>query len=345
VVVVDESDGRGASWAAAGLLAPVTEAHFGEEELLKLNLRSAESYPAFVEALQEDGGIDPGFRRCGTLVVARDRDDAEVLDELSSYQQRLGLEVIRLHSKECRELEPGLTPSIRGGIFVDGDHQIDNRALLNGLRNACVEKGVGLLHDQIESITKVGEPFVCTTVSGDQMSAGVVVIAAGHGSTSIEGIAEVAPPVRPVKGQLLHLSGPDVLATHNVRGLDVYIVPRSDGRVVVGATMEELGTDDIPSAEAVYTLLRDAFEILPSVLDLRFVEIAVGHRPATPDNAPAIGESGIDGLLFATGHFRNGVLLAPVTAEAIAQQIETGSVPEWMLPFSPLRFLPVQEAV
>jgi glycine oxidase len=344
-VVVDESNGRGASWAAAGLLAPVTEAHFGEEELLKLNLRSAELYPSFVEALQEDGGIDPGFRKCGTLVVARDRDDAEVLDDLSAFQQRLGLEVTRLRSKECRELEPGLIPSVRGGILVDGDHQIDNRALLDGLRSACVAKGVKLRHDRVQSITKVGESSVCTTVAGDRMTAGVVVIAAGHGSTSIEGVAEVAPPVRPIKGQLLHLSGPQVLAAHNVRGLDVYIVPRSDGRVVVGATMEERGTDDTPSAEAAYTLLRDAFEILPSVLDLRFVEIAVGHRPATPDNAPAIGESGIDGLLFATGHFRNGVLLAPITAEAVFQHIETGSAPEWMVPFSPMRFLPVHEAV
>lgn len=345
MVVVDDSNGRGASWAAAGLLAPVTEAHFGEEELLRLNLRSSESYPAFVESLQEDGGIDPGFRRCGTLVVARDRDDAEVLEELRAYQQRLGLQVTRLRSKECRELEPGLTPSVRGGILVDGDHQIDNRALLEGLRAACSKRGVSFLRGAVHSVTDSGGSLVCNTNTGDRISSANVVIAAGYGSAAIEGIGDVAPPVRPVKGQLLHLSGPHVLATHNVRGLDVYIVPRADGRVVVGATMEERGTDDTPSAEAAYTLLRDAFEILPSVLDLRFVEIAVGHRPATPDNAPAIGESGIDGLLFATGHFRNGVLLAPITAEAIAQQIETGSAPEWMAPFSPMRFLPVQETV
>jgi glycine oxidase len=326
------------------LLAPVTEAHFGEEELLKLNLRSAEAYPAFADALQGDGGVDAGFQRCGTLVVARDRDDGEVLDELFAYQQRLQLDVTRLRSKECRELEPGLAPGVRGGILVSGDHQVDNRALLDALRSACKEKGVSLLHDRIQSIEKVGESFVCATAAGDRVTAGVVVIAAGHGSASIEGIADVAPPVRPVKGQLLHLAGPTVAATRNIRGLDVYIVPRSDGRVVVGGTMEERGDDDA-TAEAVYTLLRDAFEIFPGVLDLRFVEIAVGRRPATPDNAPVIGGSEIDGLLFATGHFRNGVLLAPVTADAIAHQIETGSAPEWIVPFSPMRFLPMREAV
>jgi glycine oxidase len=343
--VVDESDGRGASWAAAGLLAPVTEAHFGEEELLKLNLRSAQAYPAFVEALQEDGGLDPGFRPCGTVVVARDRDDAEVLDELVAYQKRLHLDVTRLRSKECRELEPGLAPSVRGGVLVTGDHQVDNRSLLDALQSACAKKGVKLLHDRIQSVTKTGDSLVCTTAAGDQVASATVVIAAGHESASIEGIVDVAPPVRPVKGQLLHLAGTGVLASRNVRGLDVYIVPRSDGRVVVGATMEERGDDDAATAEAAYTLLRDAFEILPGILDLRFVEIAVGHRPATPDNAPAIGESGTAGVLFATGHFRNGVLLAPVTAEALAQQIETGSAPDWIASFSPMRFQPLREAV
>jgi glycine oxidase len=343
VVVADESDGRGASWAAAGLLAPVTEAHFGEEELLSLNLRSAQAYPGFVEELEEETAIDPGFRPNGTLVVARDRDDIEVIDELFAYQQQLHLEVTRLGSKECRELEPSLAPSVRGGILVTGDHQVDNRSLLAALRSACSNRGAELRRQKIHSVTKAGDSFVCTTESGEQIAADTVVIAAGHASASIEGVP--ALPLRPVKGQLLHLIGESQPTTLNIRGLDVYIVPRSDGRVVVGGTMEERGTNDAATAEAAYTLLRDAFEIFPGVLDLRFVEIAVGHRPATPDNAPAIGESDIEGLLFATGHFRNGVLLAPVTADAIAQQIETGSAPKWITPFSPLRFLPLREVV
>jgi glycine oxidase len=231
---------------------------------------------------------------------------------------------------------------VRGGILVAGDHQLDNRSLLLALRSACSKRGVELRRDRIDSVAKSGDSFICTTGAGYQIEAGTVVIAAGHASASIEGIP--ALPLRPVKGQLLHLAGDAPLATHNLRGLDVYIVPRSDGRVVVGGTMEER-SDDAATAEAAYTLLRDAFEIFPGVLDLRFVEIAVGHRPATPDNAPAIGESATPGLLFATGHFRNGVLQAPVTAEAIAEQIENGEAPDWIKPFSPSRFLPMREAI
>jgi len=346
VAVVDDSGSRGASWAAAGMLAPVTELHYGEEELLALNLLSADRYPAFVSELEDQTEIDVGYRRTGTLIVARDADDYTALVDLHAFQRKLGLEAERLSAADCRTLLPGVSPRTRGGIFVAGDHQVDNRALLEALRRACDRSGVHLLADRVVGVENDGARVVgVATERNGIVGATAVVIAAGSWTHQIQFPAGVAPPIRPVKGQLLHLRGPQPVAAHNVRGLDVYLVPRADGRLVVGATMEEQGMDLRVTAEAVYLLLRDAYEILPGILELDLMEHAVGLRPATPDNAPAIGHSGIDGLLFATGHFRNGVLLAPITAEAIAAMITSDRVPDSVAAFSPQRFSDMKERV
>jgi glycine oxidase len=167
-----------------------------------------------------------------------------------------------------------------------------------------------------------------------------VVLAAGCWSRELGGLAaELLPPVRPVKGQLLHLRGAaaDPLCRRNVRGLEVYVVPRADGRVVVGATVEEQGFDSRVTAGAVHELLRAALELLPDVAELELVETVAGLRPGSPDNAPLLGPAGVDGLVVATGHYRNGILLAPVTAEAVAELLATGQVPAAIAPFSPAR--------
>jgi glycine oxidase len=342
VTVVDPAPGRGASWAAAGMLAPVTEVHYGERPLLGLNLAAAARWPAFAAEVEEAAGRRVGYRPGGTLAVARDADDNAALEELYRFQLRCGLEVERLRSRECRQLEPGLAPGIRGGVLAPGDHQVDNRALTQALLAACRRAGVRLVEGRVAELTLEGERVAGVVLAtGERLAAGVVVLAAGCWSGRVGGVAaEALPPVRPVKGQLLYLRGPAEapLCSRNVRGLEVYVVPRGDGRVVVGATVEEQGFDTRVTAGAVHDLLRAALELLPDVAELELAETVVGLRPGSPDNAPMLGPAGPDGLVVATGHYRNGILLTPVTADAIAELLATGRVPDLIAPFDPGRF-------
>lgn len=339
VRVFDSSGGRGATWAAAGLLAPVTEVHYGEEPLLALNLESSRRYPSFVDELEAASGVSTGYRKCGTLMVALDADENRALDELHRFQSSLGLEVTRLTGRETRAEEPGLTPNVRGGILVEGDHQVDNRALLGALRAACERGGVEIAADTVKGVEVTGGRVEAIVTSAEgAVPCGTVVLAAGSWSGSIEGLPpEAVPPVRPVKGQLLHLKG-EPLARRNLRGVDAYLVPRAGGRLVVGATVEERGWDTSVTAGAVLELLRAAYELLPGTAELELVEAVAGLRPGSPDNAPLIGPGSVEGLLLATGHYRNGVLLTPVTADAIAAAVTEGAVPSWAEPFLPTRF-------
>ena len=340
VKVFDASGGRGATWAAAGLLAPVTEVHYGEEPLLALNLESSRRYPSFVAELEEASGIDTGYLRCGTLMVALDADENRALDELHAFQRSLGLQAQRLTGREARADEPGLAPGVRGGILVEGDHQVDNRALLVALRRACERAGVDIVADTVKGIEVSGDRVEAVTTGAEGLvPCRRVVLAAGSWSASIEGLPpDAVPAVRPVKGQLLHLRGPAPLARRNLRGVDAYLVPRPDGRLVVGATVEERGWDTSVTAGAVLELLRAAYELLPGTAELELTETVAGLRPGSPDNAPLIGPTGVDGLLLATGHYRNGVLLTPVTADAIAALVAGRPLPEWAAPFVPSRF-------
>lgn len=361
VTVVDDRPGRGASWAAAGMLAPVGEVHYGEQALLRLNLAAAERWPAFAAELEDLTGRQVGYRRNGTLLVARDTDDNAALEDLYRFQRSLGLESERLRGRECRQLEPGLAPGVRGGILAAGDAQVDNRAVVEALLVACDRAGVRRLPGRVTRVQLgwgaqeegpgpaggfAAQPGGSapvrgvTLASGDRIEAPTVLLAAGCWTAGIEGVPpELLPPVRPVKGQLLHLRGPREapVCRHNVRGLDVYVVPRADGRVVVGATVEERGFDAAVTARAVHDLLRAALELLPDTGELELTETVAGLRPGSPDNAPLLGPLS-DGLLVAAGHYRNGILLTPVTADTIAELLVTGQVPELIAPFSPLRF-------
>jgi glycine oxidase len=349
VTVVDETPGQGASWAAAGMLAPVTEVHYGERPLLALNLAAADRWPTFAAEVEEVSGHPVGYRPGGTLAVARDADDNAALEDLYQFQLRCGLRVERLRSRECRQLEPGLAPSIRGGVLAAGDHQVDNRALVQSLLIACRRAGVRLIEGRVAELTVAGDRVTGVALAGGggrpdggpALAAGTVVLAAGCWSGGLGGLAaEALPPVRPVKGQLLYLRGPadEPLCSRNVRGLEVYVVPRGDGRVVVGATVEEQGFDTRVTAGAVHDLLRAALELLPDVAELELLETVVGLRPGSPDNAPLLGPAGPEGLVVATGHYRNGILLTPVTADTIAELLATGRVPDLIAPFAPGRF-------
>lgn len=348
--LVDPEPGGGAAQVAAGMLAAVTELHYGEETLLALNLASARRYPEFAAELTELTGHDLGYRRCGTLAVALDADDRAHLRELHALQQRSGLESEWLSGRECRRLEPMLAPGVRGGLRVDGDHQIDPRRLAHALLAACEREGVVLHRVWAERLT-VGRGERATgvvTADGTALEAGQVVLAGGSLSGRLTGVPEaVLPPVRPVKGQVLRLAMPRTgvgapllnrTVRAVVRGNHVYLVPRESGELVVGATSEELGWDTTVTAGGVYELLRDAHELVPGITELPLTETRAGLRPGSPDNAPLLGRTDLDGLLLATGHYRNGVLLTPVTGDVMADVLTGGELPEEARPFSPRRF-------
>ncbi|MEV5361511.1 glycine oxidase ThiO [Streptomyces cellulosae] len=345
--VVDPGPGGGAARVAAGMLAAVTELHHGEQTLLGLNLASARRYPDFAAELSDRTGQDLGYRRCGTLAVALDADDRAHLRELHALHERSGLDSQWLTGRECRRLEPMLAPGVRGGLRVDGDHQIDPRRLASALLTACERAGVTLHRAWAERLTvRRDRATGVVTADGDELGAGHVVLAGGSWSGRLAGVpAEVLPPVRPVKGQVLRLTMPDrpepflsrtVRAV--VRGSHVYLVPRESGELVIGATSEEMGWDTTVTAGGVYELLRDAHELVPGLTELPLTETLAGLRPGSPDNAPLLGPTGLDGLLLATGHHRNGVLLTPVTGDAMARVLTTGELPDEALPFTPRRF-------
>lgn len=341
VVVVDPSPGSGASHHAAGMLAPVTEVHYGEESLLALNLASARRYPSFVAEVEDAAGTTVGYRECGTLAIAFDADDKAALNDLHEYQTSLGLSSQPLTSRECRALEPLLAPSVRGGLLVDGDHQVDNRRLVSALLIACERAGVVVRRVATRKIVVDGD----VVVGVDHLRAPTTVLAAGCWSGDLLGLPpDVLPPVRPVKGQILRLrddpSHP--LISRNVRAVvrsrPIYLVPRESGEIVLGATMEELGFDQTVTVGAVSELLSDAREMLPGVSELALMETSAGLRPGTPDNAPMLGPTMLTGLVLATGHYRNGVLLAPVSADVIAGFLVSGQIPREYTAFDPRRF-------
>ncbi|MER7484722.1 glycine oxidase ThiO [Streptomyces sp. NPDC126497] len=345
--VVDPEPGGGAARVAAGMLAAVTELHYGEETLLGLNLASARRYPAFAAELTEFTGHGLGYRACGTLAVALDADDRAHLRELHALQQRSGLESQWLSGRECRRLEPMLAPGVRGGLRVDGDHQIDPRRLAAALVTACERSGVVVHRARAERLVVAGDRATgVVTADGTGLGAGQVVLAAGSLSGRLAGVpADVLPPVRPVKGQVVRLTmpgrhGPFLSRTVRavVRGSHVYLVPRENGELVIGATSEETGWDTTVTAGGVYELLRDAHELVPGITELPLTETRAGLRPGSPDNAPLLGPTELEGLLLATGHYRNGVLLTPVTGDAMAEVLTTGTLPEAARPFSPRRF-------
>ena len=349
VTICDPAPGSNASFAAAGMLTPVTELHYGEETLLGLNLASAARYPSFIEELREAAdGLDPGYREAGTLVVAFDADDREVLSELHTFQQSLGLKAEWLTGREARRLEPMLAPAVRGGLLVSGDHQVDNRMLLAALF-AALERNpdVTIVRARVTELTVTGDRATGVVLEdGTALSAGQVVLSAGCWSGQIAGVPEeLVPPVRPIKGQIIRLAVPDVFkpflsrtVRYVVRNNHAYLVPRAHGELVLGATVEEQDYDTAVTAGGVYELLRDARELVPGITELPLVETRAALRPGTPDNAPLIGPTALPGLLYATGHYRHGVLLTPATADGMAEILATGTVPEALAPFSPLRF-------
>jgi glycine oxidase len=351
VAVLDRAEPpAGATRVAAGMLAPVGELAFGEPELLEMTLASAALYPEFVAALEAASGEATGYVHQGALHIALDRDEAAELRRVHDLQRSLGLEAEWLPPRRCRELEPGLTPSFNGGVHAPGEAAVDPRALTAALLAALREAGA-----EVVTGARGGEPGATEvaggifegerlagvrTAAGEELRADAVVLAAGAWSGQAEWLPEVArPPVRPVKGQIVELRGRDGVAPCEriVASERVYLVPRPDGRLIVGATSEEQGFDTAVTAGGVHELLREAYRLLPDIAEMELVASMAGLRPGTPDNLPLIGPGAIDGLILATGHYRNGILLAPLTAEAVTALLAGEPLPEAVAPAHPGR--------
>ena len=339
--------GHGTSHFAAGMLAPVAEVTPGEEPLLELGLRSARMYPRFVAELVDAAGVPSvGHTTEGTLLVARDSDEAEALERELALRHRFDLPVERLRASEARRREPALAPALRLALDVPGDHAVDPRQLLPALAAAIARTGGEVReHTPVAGVAVTGGRVQGVVLeNGSTVRAEQVVIAAGVWSPQLSGLPEADRiPVRPVKGQIMRLhdpAGPGLLR-RVIRMGPSYITPRGDGRYVLGATSEERGFDTTVTAGAGFELLRDATELVPGISELVIDEFAAGLRPGTPDNLPAIGPGSVDGLHLATGHRRGGILLSPVTAELVAGALAGEAMPEYASAFAPGRFAAV----
>lgn len=354
VTVIDPAPANGATYAAAGMLAPVSELHYEEEDLLELTLASAARYPSFVAPL--DPGT--GYLSTSTLVVAADAADRRALSDLASLQRAHGLSVQPVSIRSARAGEPLLSANISGAFVVNDDHQVDPRRLAERLRASLTDAGAvflpataaGLLHEHADPDRVTGVRLT----DGSQVSAREVIVANGLGAAQLTGLpAGLDLPLRPVYGDILRLRVPEQLrplitATVRgvVRGLPVYLVPREDGTIVIGATSREDGVPGV-SAGGVHQLLRDAQVLVPTVTELELIEATARARPGTPDNAPLLGRvrrnpdgtgtGDVPGLIIATGFFRHGVLLTPIAAEICVALLDGSPTPRWTR-FRPDRF-------
>ncbi len=333
--------GKAASWVSAGMLAPVSEAGFEEMELLNLNLESIKQFPKFAEELKEDSGIDIDFRTEGTMMIAVDRDQAEQLRRLYEFRKKIELPVEWLTGSEAREREPELSPAIKSAVWIPNDYQVDNRNLILALIEAVKKRG-GTIHEHtpVESVSVTNDSISGITINGEEKTIKRVVLANGAWAREMKGLPDnVRPPVRPVKGQILTLRMTKEFTLQKVlRSPKVYFAPKKDGRLIVGATVEEKGFETFPTAGGVKYILEEAWEAVPGIYDLPLEEINVGFRPSSRDNEPIISDTPVKGLYIATGHYRHGILLTPVTAYEMAGIILNDKPSELIKPFSLLRF-------
>jgi glycine oxidase len=334
--------GRGASWAAAGMLAAGLEAEAGEERLLALNLEGQRLWPAFRDELEAASGLGVGYREEGTLAVALTRDDVERLRFAFEFQRDCGIQLEWLSGVDARRLEPHLRPGLAAAVLSPNDHQVDSRRLVLALQRAFLAAG-GVLREHVEvRAVDIEEGRARGVVVGDERyAADVVLLAGGAWSAGLEGLPAAArPPVRPVKGQMLALrmEPEHPLLRHVLWAPKGYLVPKVDGRLIVGGTVEERGFDPDLTAGGVLALLEAAWRALPSIEELPIDELWTGFRPTSRDDAPILGPTPVEGLFVATGHHRNGILLTPLTALAVGEAILSGRVPEVIREFTLDRF-------
>jgi glycine oxidase len=332
--------GRGTSWQAAGMLAPDAEIGFEELELYRLSRESLRRWPEFAAAVEDAAETGVDYRDDGTLIVADDRDSAEKIRRLYEFQSEHGLDVEWLTGEEAREIEPFVAPRLSAAIYAPSDHQVDNRRLMDALKEAFLAEGGTLReHTPVTAVRPDADRPAVVTEDGERVEGQCVVVAAGVWSRRIDGLGGAQPSVRPVKGQMIQLTMQRPFGLeHVVRGPDAYLAPKSNGRLVVGATSEEMGFDTTVTAGGLYDVLEGAWEVVPGIRELPVDETWAGLRPASRDHAPILGRTDAPGVIAATGHYRHGILLTPVTAQEIARLVRTGETSQWLEPFSPTRF-------
>lgn len=346
VVIVDPKPLGGASWVAAGMLAPVSEANPGEEELVRLGLKSLQRYPSFVKELEDFSQMEVGYISSGTLEVGLDANDRAEIEFLHSFRSKLGLETKLLDSTATRKVEPSLSPGIQASVSIEQEHQVDNRLLCQALLKA-VYLGGGYFYQATIAELKFDEKKPLKTLvaeNGIKISSPNIVIAAGAWSGDIKGIIPQLP-IYPIKGQTLRVRLPESYLGYQkiIRGLakgyHVYMVPRKHGEIIIGATVEDKGFDTTITVEGIYELLRNITSLLPNISEATIEETLAGLRPGSPNNAPILGSFATQGLFVATGHYRNGILLTPVTSDALSDCVIDQVDPAYIEYFSPNRFL------
>lgn len=328
--------GRQASWAAAGMLCPQSEAE-EDGDLFRFGLDSLSMYPGFVSELRDETGVDVEYRADGVLALASGRDEMDDLRRRAAWQRRIGLDAKLLDGDAVARLEPRLTLQAEGGLFFPGDHQVRPRRLLDALERSCMLRGVDVASDAAAAeVLSAAGAVRGVRVGATEIHGPSVIVAAGAWASSLEGLVPRVE-TRPRKGQILSLRmpGPDIRRV--VRWRHLYLVPRNDDRLIVGGTDEDVGFDRNLTAAGVGGLLDGARRMASAVGAFPIVETWTGLRPMLPDGLPAIGEAGLDGLYYALGHYRNGILLAPGTVEIVRAALEGDPAPAYAEAFRPMR--------
>ena len=337
VVVIDDARSGAATTAAGGMLAPLAEAH-QPGVFLDLGLESLVRYPQFVAQLEETTGLATGYARAGKLIAALSAAEADDLAAAFAWWQRAeGVHVELIDAARARSLEPALSSEVRSAALIRDDHRVDNVLLAQALKRAATLAGATFLEASVSAVAERNGDVMGVEANGELIDAEVVVIATGAWSAGLDGLPRELP-IRPVRGQMLALRPRVPLFGRTLAGTDAYVVPRADGRVIVGSTMEEVGFDTSTTPDALASLRAGALRLVPELADAARVGAWSGFRPATPDDLPVLGpDPTVSGLFYATGHFRNGILLAPVTADAVSAAI-VGESDVDLAPYSIARF-------
>jgi len=332
-----QKPGQEASWASAGIISPAPE-NPGMIATVELAKRSAALYPEFVALVEEISGQSTGFRRKGTLEALFSHDTKVELSTIIALHHGLGLKAEPLRAEDAREVEPALSDEVEAAVLRPDEASIDNRALTSAVLEAAQRSGAEIFPGSgVKAIWREGARCRGLALQNENVEAKWTIIAAGCFSGMIEGISAYAP-VRPAKGQMAALRADELKMERVLWSEKVYLVPRNDGRILAGATVEYVGFDKRVTAGGIETILAAAIELAPGLKDARIEEAWAGLRPDSADHLPILGPTDLEGLLMATGHFRSGILLTPITARLMREWVTELKVSLDWDRFSPLRF-------
>jgi len=342
VILLDrQQPGREASWAAAGMLAPVLDSP-ADAPLMPLAKASLRLYPDFVAAVESASGLATGFRRGPTIHAFFAPHGESERNTMIADLRRVDVAAEAISVAEARGAEPALAESVRAAVLLPEEASVEPRILTEAVLAAAAQNGVHIRTGvPVTSLLQEGSRVTGVIAGCDKISAGKVVLAAGCYSGGIEGLGRYAP-THPVRGQMVALRPASDTLSHVLRSHRGYVVPRNNGRIVAGSTLENAGFEKYVTPAGLRQILDAAVELAPALSDAAVLETWAGLRPGTPDELPLLGPTDLEGLLIATGHYRNGILLAPVTAKLIREWIVEGRTSEAVERFSPLRFLEVR---